>query len=358
MSKLLRLACLVLAGFPIGCLHPRIGPNSIPRDRAEYSDSVSDSWKQQTLLNIVKLRYVDPPIFVDVGNIVASYTIFANANAGGNIPTSGAGSAAVGGSVGYSHSPTITYTPLTGSDYIRTLITPLPVSVVFAAIQNGLPADSIMLSLLKSINGLRNQSSSLEGIRPADPEFHRVRQLLEKIQASDAVRLVVKDDEEKQQRTLLTLRSTNIPPEIQEDIIELHRLLRLDPDATEFALVSAPLPSNNREIAVQTRSMDELLQNAAVQVEVPPEDVEKHRAIPGFSTGHGVAGVVPMIRIHSSKSKPGDAFVMVSYRDTWFFIDDSDLASKRALAELMELFTMADTGRKANEQPVVTIPAR
>jgi len=109
---------------------------------------------------------------------------------------------------------------------------------------------------------------------------------------------------------------------------------------------------------VQTRSIDELLQNAAVQVEVPPEDVENHRAIPGFSTGHDVPGVIPMIRIHSSKSKPSNAFVTVNYRDTWFFIDDGDLASKRALAELMELFTMADTGRKGSEQPVVTIPAR
>jgi hypothetical protein len=57
-----------------GCLHPKIGPNSLPRDRADYSLSLSESWKEQTLLNIVKFRYFDPPIFVDVGSIVSSYS--------------------------------------------------------------------------------------------------------------------------------------------------------------------------------------------------------------------------------------------------------------------------------------------
>jgi hypothetical protein len=64
-----------------------------------------------------------------------------------------------------------------------------------------------------------------------------------------------------------------------------------------------------------------------------------------------------MIRIHSSKKKPDDAFLNVYYRDTWFWVDDGDLASKQALAQLMQLFTMADTGAKGN-LPVVTIPSR
>ena len=208
-----------------------------------------------------------------------------------------------------------------------------------------------------SINGLRNQRVSLQGITPADPEFQRVRELMRDIQASGAVRIYIKEDADKHQTNVITLRTKNIPPEIQADILELRRLLHLNPEATELTLVSAPLPSSDTEIAVQTRSIIELLLNLAAQVEVPPEDLARHKAFPGFETGHDVPGVVPMIRIPSSKKKPQDAFVSVFYRNTWFWIDDGDLVSKRAFAQLMQLFTMADTGSRGN-QPVLTIPTR
>ena len=151
--------------------------------------------------------------------------------------------------------------------------------------------------------------------------------------------------------------SKTSPPGIQADIAELRRLLHLNPEATEFELTSAPLPSNDTEFAVQTRSIIELMKNMAAQVEVSPEDVSQHRAFPGFATGHDTPGVVPMIRVRSSKQKPNDAFVAVQYRNNWFRIDDNDLASKASFAQLMELFTMIDTGSRQN-QPVVTIPTR
>jgi hypothetical protein len=133
-------------------------------------------------------------------------------------------------------------------------------------------------------------------------------------------------------------------------------LLHLNPEATEFELTSAPLPSSDTEFAVQTRSIAELMQNMAAQVEVPPEDLSQHRAFPGFATGHDVPGVIPMIRIRSSKQKPNDALVTVHYRNDWFWIADDDLVSKGAFAQLMQLFTMTDSGPRQN-LPVVTIPA-
>jgi hypothetical protein len=296
-------------------------------------------------------------VFVDVGSIVSSYTLSQGAAVGGTFQPGGPNTASLGGSVGFSNSPTITYTPLTGNAYIKGLVTPLPAVMVFATIQNGSPADAILLSTVMSINGLRNQRVSLEGIAPADPDFHRVRELLRKIQLSGNVRLYVKEDTNKQWNDVIALRTNDIPPDIQADSAELRRLLHLNPQATDFKLVSAPLPSTDTEIAVQTRSIIELLENMAAQVEVPPEDMEKHKAFPGFETGHDVPGVVPMIRVQSSKKKSEDAFVSVYYRNTWFWIDDGDLASKRAFGQLMQLFTMADTGSKEN-QPVLTIPTR
>lgn len=357
MKTILILATCSANFLATGCLQPKLGPHSLPRDRADYSLSLSDSWKEQTLLNIVKFRYIDPPLFVDVSSIVSSYGLSQSASVGGNFQPGGPNTAMIGGAVAFSNSPTITYTPLTGNAYIKSLLTPLPPTLVFEAIQNGGPADSILLSSVMSINGLRNQSFRLEGIRPADPEFHRVRELLRNIQDSGAVRLYVRLDEKKNQTDVVALRTNNIPPEVQADIVELRRLLHLNPEATELKLVSAPLPSSDTELAVQTRSIEELLANIAAQVEVPPVDIVHHRAFPGFESGRDVPGSVPMMRIHSAKKKPEDSFVTIYYRNTWFWIDDGDLVSKRAFAQLLRLFTMADTGQREN-QPVVTIPAR
>jgi hypothetical protein len=357
MTRALVFATCGLSFLATGCLHPKIGPNSLPRDRSLYSVSLADSWKEVTLLNIVKVRYLDPPVYVDIANIVASYTLALGATAAGTIEPGGTSSANLGGSIAYSHSPTITYTPLTGNAYLRGLTTALAPAAVFAAMQNGVPADVILLSSVQSINGLRNEQATVDGIRPADPEFHRVRELLREIQLSGMVRLYVKEDASKQQTALLALRTDNIPPDIQAAILELRRLLHLSPDATEFKLVSAPLPSSNTEVAVLTRSIIGILQNMAADVEVPPEDLAQHRAVPGFEAGRTLPGIVPMIRIHSAKSKPADAFVWVRYRDTYFWIDDRDLASKRSFAQLMQAFTMADTGVREN-LPIVTIPSR
>jgi hypothetical protein len=92
-----------------------LGPSTVPRDRSSYSDSISESWKRQTLLNIVKLRYFDPPTFVDVGQIVAGYSLETSLSAGGNISSAGAvqgNSGTLGGAAKFTDRPTITYTHL------------------------------------------------------------------------------------------------------------------------------------------------------------------------------------------------------------------------------------------------------
>ena len=262
----------------------------------------------------------------------------------------------MGGFGTYSNTPTITYTPLTGSKFIRGLATPFPPEAIFSSIEAGMPADVILFASVTSINGLRNQEATLQGITPADPDFHRVRALARKIQLSGAVRIVVKKQAGEEMVSFMTFRAEKVPPEVQSDIAELRRLLKLNPTATEYKVRFGAVPENDREIAVITRSILGLMQTMAAEVGVPNEDLARGWAFPGFEHGEAVPGVVRLIHIHSGKSVPPDAFVSVKYENNWFWIDKGDLESKQMFSLIMMLFTMVDTGPTQN-QPVLTIPA-
>ena len=357
MIRLLPLAALALV-IVSGC--KSIGPATVARDRFDYSGSMSESWKRQTLLNIVKLRYLDPPIFVDVGQIVSGYSLETGINVGGQLSSSDAiqrNSLLVGSSARFTDRPTITYIPLTGNKFVKGLMMPLPPESVFFTIQSGWPADGVLFAAAASINGLKNQETSLGGVTPPDPDFLRALALLRKIQLSGAVGMRVTQDAQKQETSLLTFRVKDIPQETLNDIRELRQLLKLDPDAAEIKLVFGATPANDRELAVLTRSILHLMQTMASQVEVPPEDLAQTRAVPGWESAQDKPGATRMVRIQSSKKKPTDTFVVIDYRDHWFWIDDRDLRTKRAFAFMMMLFTLADTNEKEN-LPLITIPAQ
>lgn len=362
MNTINRKFAVVLLTLAGGCLLAgcgSLGPRTVARDRYDYSSSISESWKRQTLLNIVKLRYLDPPIFVDVGQIVAGYSVETGISAGGVFPESaavGGTTATIGGSAKFTDRPTVTYTPLTGNQFVKALMTPLPPESVFFMIQSGWPADGVLLAAAASVNGLKNQEMSLAGVTPPDPGFLRVLELLREIQRSGAVSLRVKQDSQKQTTSILTFRTKDAPDATLAPIRELRQLLKLDPEADEFTLVFGGTAAHEKELAVITRSILHIMGTMAVQVEVPEEDIAQERAIPGISNDAG-AQAVRLVRIRSSKAKPADTSVAVSYRGHWFWIDDRDLKSKRAFVFMMMLFTLSDTGQRETP-PLITIPAQ
>jgi len=125
---LLLLPLLALAGCD------SMGPGTVARDRFDYAGAVGESWKSQMLLNLVKIRYGDIPVFMDVGQVVAGYSMqrTVSGTASFNTFNQGAPFQAITGALGptasvtYNDSPTITYTPLQGERFARSIMGSIP----------------------------------------------------------------------------------------------------------------------------------------------------------------------------------------------------------------------------------------
>jgi len=119
------MAAVALALALAGC--QSIGPGTIQRDRLDYAGAVSDSWKEQTLLNIVKIRYFDTPMFLEVASVISSYQLQGEVRFSREIfPSAAADTNRTFGATGtYSDRPTISYAPLTGEKFVNSLLRPI-----------------------------------------------------------------------------------------------------------------------------------------------------------------------------------------------------------------------------------------
>jgi hypothetical protein len=351
-----RLGIFLIAMALAGC--QSVGPATVPRDRSDYSQAISDSWKSQMLLNIVKLRYADVPIFVDVGQIVAGYSLETSVNAAAQfVPKSSllGNTTNLGVQGKYTDRPTITYVPLSGGKFMQELLTPIPPAAIFKAIQSGWPADTMLWLGVASINGVRNTRSGSDGAEESDPRFERVAFLMRKAQLSGALGIRVRPQTRGSGDVVVTIRNREAPPESLADLEELRQLLGLRAGVDEFPLELADVPSAPDELAVQTRTLFGILQSLALRVDVPVEHIREGRAGAGLAPAPQEVGRLHF-QVASAKSRPADAAVAVTYRDRYFYVDDRDLGSKRAFAMIMMLFTLANTGPESN-LPVLTIPA-
>jgi len=344
--------------FLTGCTG--IGPKTIPRDRFNYATAISDSWKNQMLLNMVKIRYADTPVFVDVASVISQYSLEGEIRLGASWSDGISGDGQnVGGTGKYRDQPTITYAPLIGKKFSESLMTPIPPPAIFFLIQAGWPVDFVFRTCVQTINNIHNRSGAQINLREADPEFYRLISLLTDVQKSGAVGMRIEVGKDKKKATVFSFRAKNISPEVVTKIRSAKRILGLNPDEREFKVVYGSIPRDDTEVAVLSRSMLEIIVEMASYIDVPDKHIAEGRTYETFIGQMDVSAEFgPLITIYSDSdsdsSKPDDEFVAIRYRNHWFWIDDRDLKSKRTFSFLMLLFSFTESEKAY--APVVTIP--
>jgi hypothetical protein len=350
---LLFVLSLGLVLLSAGCAF-RVGPKTVPRDRFDYSSAIDMSWKEQMLLNMVRNRYMDPPFFMDVTQVVASYSFGGDAAINAPDWKGNPVGPAAGASGHWTESPTITYSPLAGDLFIKSLLKPISPASLFFLVQGGWPIDIVFAVAVKSINGLHAGSTILVEQQAPDLSFYLVLKYMRELQLTDSFALRVI---EKGEGTSLVFKPRSSDEEMKAKAHEVRKMLGLNLTTQEFRLATGAVPMDNQEIALLTRSMLEILGEAAAGVQIPQSDLDEGRATKRSLLKEEMEAIPKFaIHVHSADKKPPteEVYAAVHYHGHWFWVEDRDLSSKRGMAFMLGLFTLAESGPVA-PPPSLTI---
>lgn len=324
-----------------------MGPRTIPVDSFNYNDRIAQHQQEQMLLNIVRLRYGEAPLFMNVNSVINQYSRSGNAGVGTTIiPGSNSQSGDISGS--WSDRPTITYSPMAGAAFSENLLTPLPPSALFFLVQSGWSVHRALRLTTNVINGHVNSAASPGWRRNASPEFDTLLAALQRIQYANSLGIKMETHEKKH---TINLYFPEVPPNdsVRNDIARIKRILKLREDLNSFPIIYGLIQDSDEELIVQTRSILEILFDLSYHVEAPEEHITEGVTGTTFVPADGRG-----FKVRSSKNKPDHAVVAISTRGYWFYIDDRDLQSKGTFAFVQIVMSMAEEGQSV-VSPLISI---
>ena len=340
-------------GLLMLCGCASMGPQRMGVDRSDYATHLRETNKEQMLLNIVAMRYGDAPLFLEVSSVISQYTREGSLNASVPIaaPLGSTDPGFVGGGVLLRETPTITYTPLSGDRFARSLLSPIAPASLLGLVESGWSIEHVFPVVLRTINGVSNGSRNPLFAHTADPNFAGVVDAMTRLQRSRSLILHVEHGPESQ----FSAKASLSPTPSEQDLVDLDFLvgtLNLPGDGKgEFKIGFGDGQIAKDTLTLGTRSVFEIFSELAQGVEVPEED-SHGRAV---ATSTGAAGALTLIRIHSGTARPADAHAAVRYRGHWFWIDGTDEQSKRTFLIAQIILSLNDTSGGTNA-PLVTIP--
>lgn len=244
--------------------------------------------------------------------------------------------------------------PVEGVKYASQLFYPMPLKSLAQLAGTLTDPAYIYSTLVSSVNGIQNPSFLLPADKP-DPRFDRFVFIMTTLTRAGrlhwAGNLPNEDD--------LSLIIVHYAPTYVAEVSELLRLLGLPEPKDRSAPVILPvsLALDGRKsggIGIITRSIYTLMEMLSAAMEVPEKD--QHNGSTASYPAMGLAG--KDLRVRHSSNKPEHASVAVKYQDGWYYIDETDSATKRffRLASRLWSIAIAESTTTRSAAPVLTVP--
>jgi len=316
-------------------------------------------------LNLVRLKYRDESYFLKIDSVTASFSFDGNAGLGANSsidmgPVINSVSPSLG--VSYSDSPTISYQPLQGEDFLKSILSPIPLDSLLVMTQSGWNIERVFGLCVERINNVLNAPTASGPTPIMEPEFkkfNRLLVLLKQLQANGSIEVGV-SPYKGSELVLLFQKLHNQ----RANIYEMAELLELNTPADKaYVKVGTNfINSEPGQLIMRTRSISSILFYLSQNINIPQEHVEgglitltKTKTGDFFDWAEVPAGKNFNVKV--SSSYPDKAFLAIPYRNYWFYIDDNDLQSKSTFMLLMQLFDL-QAGKTQASGPTLTIPVR
>lgn len=363
---------LLLVVFCAGC--QPLGPRVMKTTHQAYNCAMGSVIDRQMLSNLVRLRYRENPTFLDISSITENQMekfdlgidrtefYYQRAPNGRTFNPSGiVRSALVGPKAMFriGQSPTISYRPLRGKEFIKQLMTPIPLNAVLGLSRSGWKIERVFNTCVERINDIENAPSASGPTpwnKPDYEAFYRATAILKKLEERRCVSIGRDPGNEK--KLMLSFKDDC---SCRENVRELKDMLGIDSNKNEYYFSTNFLKRQGDVIAIQTRSLMGVLFYLSHAVEVPEEDIsnglvqvtiDKDGKVFDWATASGT-----LLKIHCSDERPKDAYIFTRYRDHWFYINDNDLHSKSTFMFISTLFNLqAGEASSADVAPTLTIP--
>ena len=329
------------------------GPILVSGSRTDYNVVLRQADDQQMLLNLVRLRYRDQAMFLEVSALNTQFSISNELNAN-TVLGQGDSYLGVGGSIVAQETPTVSYTPLKGADFVQRILTPISLDTLVLLDSAGWSSDRLFRLLVDEMNDVGNaQGANGPTAAQAPPyeEFKHLASLLRQMGLAGLYTEAVYND----QAVLVFEPQALEHPQYHE----FTGALGLNPKKLLFPLVVAAGRSANNSINLRFRSLAGVMYFLSQSVQVPEEDIAAGRvtvtrdaAGQPFDWQQVTEGI---LTIKSSADAPDNASVAINYRNSWFYIDDSDLSSKSTFSLLGQVYQL-QAGDAKSVVPVLTLP--
>ncbi|MGR9087794.1 MAG: hypothetical protein ACU841_12065 [Gammaproteobacteria bacterium] len=364
--RIFKLASILPVFFLVSC-QSYFGPDSLHVTHPAYNQAIVNSLSQQMLLNLVRLKYRDQPYFLKVESVTVAPTFTGNLGVNSEIdlgPAAGLIEPNVG--ISYSDRPTISYSPLQGEDFLKSILSSISLEAILVMTQSGWSVDRVFGLCIERMNDLYNAPRASGPTPEEEPEyikFERVLKLFRELQLTGDMEIGPELDLNKKLDLVMLFKAQHIDRRVIDELRALLGFTRQDNHGSGRVVISNNfLDLKPDQLKVRTRSISSILFYLSHNVEIPKEHVGSGLVTVTEANGGGrfdwdktPAGKV--FKIKSSAIQPESAYLAVPYRGHWFYIEDNDLQSKSTFMLLMQLFDL-QAGQTKFTGPTLTLPVR